>query len=245
MMRLVREHATHLLGASQEACNDLFGAEATARGLPQVVHNAVDPGRFRSLPADKFLLRRQLGLDGGGVLVGHVGRFEEVKNHDFLLRSFAALSRRFPDVRLVLAGDGPLRTRVMRQASATGLRDRVDFLGVVPHIPRLLAALDLFLFPSRWEGLGLALVEAQAAGIPCLVSDRVPREADIGLGLTVFRSLEDGPAAWADASAGLIGALPPLWPDRLKALRAGGYDIDSLARALSLVYSGAVPAVRI
>jgi len=202
-------------------------------------------GALRTDDLSQFLLVGELGLDGGGVLVGHVGRFEEVKNHDFLLRSFAALSRRFPDVRLVLAGDGPLRTRVMRQASATGLRDRVDFLGVVPHIPRLLAALDLFLFPSRWEGLGLALVEAQAAGIPCLVSDRVPREADIGLGLTVFRSLEDGPAAWADASAGLIGALPPLWPDRLKALRAGGYDIDSLARALSLVYSGAVPAVRI
>jgi glycosyltransferase involved in cell wall biosynthesis len=134
---------------------------------------------------------------------------------------------------------------VLRQASATGLQDRIDFLGVVPHIPRLLAALDLFLFPSRWEGLGLALVEAQAAGIPCLVSDRVPREADIGLGLTVFRSLEDGPAAWAEASAGLIGVSPPQWPDRLRALRAGGYDIDSLARVLSLVYSGAAPAVRI
>ena len=245
MMRMVREYATHLLGASQEACNDLFGAEATARGLPQGVHNAVEPDGFSPLPQDKFLLRRELGLHGNGVLVGHVGRFEEVKNHDFLIRSFVALSHRLSDVRLVLAGDGPLRTRVMQQASATGLQGRIDFLGIVPHIPRLLAALDLFLFPSRWEGLGLALVEAQAAGIPCLVSDRVPREADIGLGLTVFRSLEDGPAAWAEASAELIGASRPEWPDRFKALRAGGYDIDSLAKAFSLIYSGVATAVRI
>ncbi|HWQ14135.1 MAG TPA: glycosyltransferase, partial [Roseiflexaceae bacterium] len=108
--------------------------------------------------------------------------------------------------------------------------------GARDDIPALLGALDLFIFPSHYEGLGIALIEAQAAGVPVLASRAVPAESDVGLGLVRFASLEEGPARWAAAGAGLAAAPRPAWEERRRAIEAAGYDLERLVARLTAWY---------
>ncbi len=133
-------------------------------------------------------------------MIGHVGRFEEQKNHHFLLEVFAAASRTVPKLRLLLIGDGPLRPAIEKQVRALGLAERVVFAGVRADVPRLLCqVIDLVIFPSLYEGLGLVLIEAQAAGRHCLISDVIPAETDIIPECMHRLPLASGAAAWAEA----------------------------------------------
>jgi glycosyltransferase involved in cell wall biosynthesis len=133
-------------------------------------------------------------------VIGHVGRFHPQKNHALWLRILAAFAEREPRAVGLLVGDGALRPAIERQARAAGLAGRLRFAGVRADVPQLMqAAMDVFLFPSRHEGLGLVLVEAQAAGLACVISDVIPPEAD-ALPERVLRLPPSAPPAlWAQA----------------------------------------------
>lgn len=113
----------------------------------------------------------------GRLVVGHVGRFVSQKNDRFLLKTFSVFHKRHPEAWLVLVGAGPLEKEVRRQVDELGLVDDVVFFGLTDDVPAVLSSFDLFVFPSVYEGLGVAIIEAQAAGIPALVSDAVPSQA--------------------------------------------------------------------
>jgi glycosyltransferase EpsF len=119
-----------------------------------------------------------------------------------------------------------------------GIEGRVKFFGVCSEMPQILAALDVFLFPSVREGLGLAFIEAQAAGVPCLGSSSLPREVDLDIGLAAFQDLDDGPSPWAVSALVMAGNPRPEWTLREKALRARGYDIQSVSKELAGIYGG-------
>lgn len=236
MKATIRRHATHLLGASLDASVDLFGV-AAKRGLQgRILPNGIDLSSYANLDRQRSTARRELGMNSGELLVGHVGRFEPVKNHAFAVRTFYELLQKAPSARLILIGDGPLRSSIEEYVRRLGIEYLVTFMGLCSNVPRALAALDVFLFPSVREGLGLAFVEAQAAGVPCLGSSSLPREADLGIGLAAFQDLDDGPSAWAASAFALAGIPRPDWTRRKEALRNRGYDIRSVAQELAYTY---------
>ncbi|MEM2591902.1 MAG: glycosyltransferase [Thermofilaceae archaeon] len=204
-----------------------------------MIHYGIDPVPFGSLPKDKKASRVRLGLPEEGLLIGHVGRFDVQKNHRFLIEVFEALASRLPDARLILVGDGPLRPEIQKLVTSKGLQDRVLFLGVRTDVPEIMGCLDLFLFPSLWEGLGIVLLEAQAAGLPCVVSDVIPEEADLGIGLICRVNLKAPMDVWIDNTQRFLHNCPSR-PDsevRLCALRLAGYDIATSVSYLEGIYA--------
>jgi glycosyltransferase involved in cell wall biosynthesis len=213
--------ATRRVGCSRAACEALFGSGAQS----VVLRNAIEPARFRPMRADREAARARLGIAGTDLAMAHVGRFEDQKNHAFLVHVAAAVMRRHQGARLLLVGDGRLRLGVERACERLGIRRCVDFLGVRRDVPEILAASDVFVFPSAWEGLGIAVVEAQAAGVPAVVSEAVPLEADLRCGLFRRLALSRSAEEWAPAVEDAACAPRPKWEVRESALSAAGYDI--------------------
>ena len=199
MRRWIGRHATHGLAASRRAAASLFGAHWESDPRWRLLLYGLDLSPFREAP-DRERVRRELGLPSRAFVVGHVGRFVHQKNHAFVVEVFREVARREPSAHLLLVGVGELRGAVERQVSLAGLSERVVFAGPRPDVPRLMAgAMDAFLFPSRFEGLGLVLVEAQAAGLPCITSREVPEEADVIAPLLRRLALDQPAQDWAEA----------------------------------------------
>lgn len=220
--------ATAFWACSREAAGFLFPKGALNRRGYRFIPNGIEVERFRFDPAVREQVRGELGVEGQFV-IGHVGRLCDQKNQDFLLEVFAQVKRRRPESRLLLVGEGELLGRLKEKAGELGVAESVIFYGPASRVERLLWAMDVFAFPSRFEGLGIAAVEAQAAGTPVAASEFVPDEACAG---PIFRrlSLDAGAYAWADA---LLGACRPAdrasCADRVK---EAGFDISGVARQL-------------
>jgi glycosyltransferase involved in cell wall biosynthesis len=204
---LIRRYATMGLAASAKAGEALFTWRPTAAECPwRVLHYGIDLEPFK-LAADRLATRKDLGIPEGTLVVGHVGNLVPVKNHPLLIRAFAEMSRHDAKTILLLIGTGPLRADLDAQIAALGLTQRVIFAGARSDVPRLLmGAVDVFMFPSLWEGLPLAVVEAQAAGLPIVLSDKVSEEADIVPEQICRLSPEMDATAWADACLRLATA---------------------------------------
>lgn len=227
----IRFLATRRFACSLAAARFMFGASLTAAGKVDILRNAVDCAALRFDPVARARLRAEWQLTEDTLLLGHVGRFSPEKNHAFLLEVFRELRRRRSNVALLLVGDGPLRPALQQQVEEEGLERQVFFTGNRPDVPCLLSAMDVFLFPSRYEGFGAALVEAQAAGLPCVASDVIPEEAR--LLHTEFLPVGDA-AHWADRVCAL-GKVA----DRAAAeavVRQAGFDIREEGDCLSKYY---------
>jgi glycosyltransferase involved in cell wall biosynthesis len=191
--------ATDRLAASAPAGRALFGPDWPSREGDRVLHYGFDFRRFEA-PLDGTTVRRQLGIPPDAFVIGHVGRFDPVKNHAFLIEVMAEVARREPAAVLLLVGDGPTRRRTEELVAARGLSERVVFAGARSDVPELMrAAMDVLVLPSTEEGLGIVGLEAQAAGIWCLFSDRVPREVSVVPELTRFLALDRSTSTWASA----------------------------------------------
>lgn len=195
---LIARYATLGLAASKDAGRALFSGRA-GRCPWQVLHCGIDLAPFRPSHA-RDVVRSELGIPADSFVLGHIGNFTPAKNHQLLLRTFAAVAQRRGDAVLLMVGEGPLKSTIKAEVAKRGLKPMVVFAGSRTDIPRLLAgAIDVFVFPSTWEGLGLAAVEAQAAGVPVLLSDRIPAEADVVKGLIRRVSVDADPEEWARA----------------------------------------------
>jgi len=209
--------ATHGLAVSKPAACNLFGEDWEADGRFRVLPYGIDLRPFVE-PAIREEIRRELGIPLTSAVVGHVGRFDPQKNHRFLLEIARAVLTKRPDVDFLLIGDGPLRSEMETRVRQMGLSHKIHFAGIRTDVPRLmLGAMDLFLFPSLYEGFGLCVMEAQAAGLRCLVSDTVPNEV-VRLPESVeFLSLSAGKDHWATQVIEWLDArqpeMTPLWND--------------------------------
>lgn len=196
--------------------------------------NGVDAARFAQIDtARRAALRAELGVGENDILYGHIGRFTQQKNHPFLLELFAALLERQPNAKLVLLGEGDGLAAAKAQAAPLG--DRVVFAGVKSNTADYYHAMDAFLLPSLFEGLPVVLVEAQAAGLPCFVSDTVDPSAAFADGV---RFIPLDRAKWVDT---LAGAALPRNPNALEQTRAAGYDICLTAQKLQEFYLSKYP----
>lgn len=201
MTALLLFAATEGVAVSTSAAEALFGRHWRGRGRYRVIPLGLDLTAYEppgDAAAKRAATRASFGFGPDTVLVGHVGWFIPVKNHAFLMQVFAEVSRRVPGARLLLIGVGELTEAVQQQAERLGLREQVVFAGSRGDVPDLLRAMDVFVFPSRSEGLGLALIEAQVAGLPCVLADHLPAESRLP-GARLFPvPLAAGPQAWAD-----------------------------------------------
>ncbi|MGB3423173.1 MAG: glycosyltransferase [Castellaniella sp.] len=160
--------STHV---SRDAVEAYERAGAVPRGRMRPVLNGIDVQVFAGAPELRTQSRQRVGPPLGDRLLLSVGRLAEEKDHAGLLRAFARLAPQCPDVRLWIAGDGPLRDALLRQRAALGLNDRVAFLGARQDVPDLMRAADVFVLPSRFEGFGLVVAEAMACGTPVVATD--------------------------------------------------------------------------
>ncbi|CAM3610522.1 glycosyltransferase [Deinococcus frigens] len=222
---------THRLAVSSEAAAALYGPD-WARAGARLVTLGIDLDGVRT-PVDAQHLRASLGLQAGVPVIGHVGQFRAQKNHLFLLEIFAAYLERCGPAQLVLVGDGPERQAIEARVQALGLTGSVHLLGSRPDVVRLLQAMDVFVFPSLFEGLSLALVEAQVAGLPCVVSDAVSGETRLKGAAYLSLPLDAAPVLWADAVSRALGLGRPV-PD------ASAFDISERAAELMDDYRQAV-----
>lgn len=178
MRRLLDCHATMGLACSAKAAEDLYGEDWKRNKRRRVLCYGIDLVPYEAATSSAAT-RNELGIQQATFVVGHVGRMTAAKNHFFLLDVFKALKEQHADSALVLVGDGELANAVRARANQLGISQHVRFLGNRRDVPRLMATFDVFAFPSTFEGLGIVLVEAQAAGIPSVISDAIPEEAAI------------------------------------------------------------------
>lgn len=199
---LSRVTATDWFACGEDAGVYLFGRRAFDRGRVRLLYNAIDLDDYRCSEDQALRARAAAGLEGA-VVVGNVGRFTEQKNQLFALEVFRAFRKRRPDSRLLLVGSGPMLQQVRDRAAELGLSDAVLFPGSDPQPAKYYRLMDVFLFPSTYEGLGIVALEAQAASLPVLASDAVPREAAVS-GHMRFLSLDASAEAWARALEQLL-----------------------------------------
>ena len=219
--------ATHLFACSEAAGDFMFPGQAVT-----VIKNGIESDKFRYDPALRAEIRRELGL-GDELVLGHVGRFMPVKNHAFLIDVLAETKKLRPDARLLLVGEGPLKEQTARKAEELGLADSVLFLGLRSDVHRILQAADVFGMPSLYEGLGIAAVEAQAAGLPCVLSDTVPGACKL-TDPVEFLPLEESPALWAEH---ILAAASAQRRDTREQIVSAGYDIRNIADYLQEFYT--------
>jgi len=223
--------------SSSHAGRYLYGNHWAESGKATVLPNAFDIDPYVSFDRDKRMaLRKELGVPERALVLGHVGRFASQKNHAFLVSVMKTLMSLDSDVYLVLVGDGPLRRQIENEVVSSGLEGRVRFLGMRSEIPQLLNVFDVFVFPSLYEGLGIAVIEAQAAGVPCVVSSAVPSEVDLGLGLVKFLNLSGSLHEWCAAILEQSRRTRPAAEVVAATLRERGYDIRSSVDRLLKLY---------
>lgn len=174
----IRYIADYLLACSDEAGKWLFGKKVLGKNNYMLLKNAIDIDKYTFNQAIRKEMRKKLDIEEKFV-IGHVGSFSYPKNHKFLVKIFSEVFKNNKDSVLLLLGDGVLRDEIINQVKQLGLNGFVYFVNNVENVNDYLQAMDVFVFPSIYEGLGIALIEAQAAGLPCVVSDAVPKEAFI------------------------------------------------------------------
>jgi glycosyltransferase involved in cell wall biosynthesis len=237
MARLIRTQCTDGLAASELAAAAMFGPDRGTDRRFRILHCGIDLAPFRS-PADPAAVRGEFGFSTEDTIFGHVGRFDAQKNHAFLADIAAEIAQREPRARFLLVGEGPLRPSIEGRFRNLGIGDRTVFVGSRPDVPRLmLGAMDKFLFPSLYEGLGLVLVEAQAANLPSIVSDKVPAEAIVVPSLVRSVSLGKPAAVWAE-SALRQGEHAPC---ALAEVERSPFNISVSVEALTRVYCKQAP----
>lgn len=218
---LLNRIATVKLAPSKLAAEFMFGTSSDVK----LLNNGVNLRLFhydmqnREKIREEFCLRDQF-------VVGHIGRFNKQKNHRYLLEVFGEMSKRRDDAVLLLVGAGEDHDKICQWISELSLEDKVILAGQRFDIPQILSAMDVFVFPSLYEGMPNTVIEAQAAGLPCVIADTITREANI-TGLVQYLPLSLSPVAWADVA---LNAVSRVRKDTTEDFLKHGYDIDSVVR---------------
>jgi glycosyltransferase involved in cell wall biosynthesis len=175
--KLVELLATDFWACSQEAGRWLFPNIETKKVV--IIPNAIPMSSFAFSKNARYSIRKKLCIRPDTFVFGHVGRFEDQKNHLFLISLFGELCRIEKNVKLLLVGDGVLRSSIEAEIHQLRLEKQVQIIGSVQDIAPYYSAMDAFLFPSKFEGFGMAALEAQVSGLPCVVSDRLSSSVNL------------------------------------------------------------------
>lgn len=222
----IARYATKLMACGEDAGKWMF------RGAPfEILSNAIPAAEYSFNEEQKRIQRENWQIQPNELLVGHVGNFTFQKNHLFLLDIFNEIQQMTP-AKLILVGKKLQRNDIEEKIQELGLQDKVIIAGIRSDVPDLLQAMDVFLFPSLHEGLPLTMVEAQASGLPCLISDKVPIECKMTDAVQQI-ALMDSPEIWAERA---IEAAKTPRKNTYEEIKAAGYDIVENAKRLQKMY---------
>ncbi|MBF8149563.1 glycosyltransferase family 1 protein [Winogradskyella sp. F6397] len=225
----VTKVATHYFACGEKAGNWLFGYKNKTKVT--IINNAINASLFTYDAIEAKKIKNELNLENKKV-IGHIGRFNEQKNHFFLIKIFNELYKKDENCVLLLIGDGNLKTKLKEEAKRLNIDKNIHFLGLRDNIPELLQAFDLFLFPSLYEGLPVTLIEAQASGIKIITSNTVTKEVDI-TNLITYIDLDRPAEEWADY---VLANIDYKRKNTLSKIKQEGYDIFENAKKLQNFY---------
>ena len=234
----IARDATMGLGCSHQAAANLFGSNWQRDRRWRIFYCGIDLTKFNNV-VDSAAVRAEFGIPADAFTIGHVGRFQEQKNHKFLIEIAAEVAKREPKMRFLLMGDGPLRSQVEQKVKQMGLANQIIFAGVQPQIPRLmLGAMDVFLLPSLHEGLPVVGLEAQAAGLPFILSDVITEEVDLVKPLIHRISLSQPASVWANTILSLRNTVSNITPAHsLALLENSKFNIACSINSLTKIYT--------
>ena len=223
--RLIMKHSK----VERFACSEPAGRWMYGNRPFTVVHNAIDLDLFAFDSVKREQIRREFAISDKQPVFGHIANFVACKNHSFLMKIYRDIATKLPEARFFCLGGGDLRNRIMGEAAELGIGEKVIFTGMRPDSDAFLSAMDVLVFPSIYEGLPLTLIEAQASGIPMLISDTVNHAAEVTKGLCHWESLQEYSEEWAKEAIQLWNSNPTRSCQR-EALAKAGFDIRELAK---------------
>lgn len=227
--RNITYYANQLLACSESSAAWLF---KESRSKAAIIKNGVNLEEFNYSLAERFEMREILGIRKTDFVIGHVGRFCKMKNQDFALKIFVEVLKRKPSSILLFVGEGETRQEIESRAEELGVSDKTIFLGVREDVNKIYQTLDVLLYPSKDECLGNVLLEAQACGIPCVVSATISDEVIVCRDLINKLSLSDNTEKWINT----ISSINQTRHSRSKALKRAGYDVKDIAKELEEKY---------
>ena len=223
----IHKYPTHCFSCGTKAGKWLFGEKANFK----VMNNAVDARSFTFDPDLSDNIRKELDIENKHVL-GHVGRFTQQKNHAYLIHVYAEVLKRNSNCVLLLIGTGPLENEIKLLSKQLGITKQIKFLGMRTNIAELLQAIDVFIFPSFFEGLPVTLIESQAAGLKILASDTITDEVKLTNDIS-YLSINESPGIWANK---INSFLPVKKKNNLDLIVQNNYDIISNALEIETFY---------
>ncbi|MCQ6534398.1 glycosyltransferase family 1 protein [Bacillus mycoides] len=228
----IKKFATHYYACSKEAAEWMYGRFIRPDSIT-IIPNGIDTGKFTFSNRNYDMKRKELGISKDKLVIGHVGRFAKVKNHDFLINLFKVINEKKQGSKLLLIGDGLLLDTIRNKVQELGISNDVLFLKEREDVSELMQAMDILVMPSLYEGLPLSLVEAQASGLPCIVSDTVSKEAAL-TDLIEFISLGNNIMHWSDRV--LLKSSVKDRKQYNEIVKNSGYDISQTSKMLEGVY---------
>lgn len=238
MQQLIRVTSTHFLACSQAAAKYLFGKEVVNYEkytyIPNMINydSLLEPNQRAIQQFNKFYQLENR------FVIGHVGRLAEVKNHRFLIDLIDQIRKVNDKALLLLIGDGLLRSELELIVQEKQLQQHVIFAGLQNDVSSALYNMDVFVFPSLFEGLGIVLLEAQLCGLPCFVSEAIQPEADLGMGLMMKLQLSEGVEAWSNKILSKELKKEISLVEKQNALSNKGYITDQIINSLMTIYKG-------
>ena len=226
-MKQIPKYATHMFACGKQAGDWMFSGKKYT-----IIRNAIDAKRYQYSTLEDEGVRKEWGLLGKNV-IGHVGNFTPAKNHAFLFEIFKEISKRNSESTLLLVGGGDGLSNAKTLADTMGIAEKVIFTGIRSDVHRLMQAMNVFVFPSLYEGLPVTMIEAQASALPCVISDHVSVECIVTEGLVTVKKLDESPAEWAEH---ILQRINQTRQDHICEVKASGYDINTEAKRLEELY---------
>lgn len=220
----IRYQANYFLACSEEAGSWLFGKKILKNENYFTIKNAVLGEKFFFDSEKRKIVRDRLNIDSTEIVIGNVGRATKVKNQLFLLDILVEL-KKVKNAKLLILGDGDLLSEIKEKSKLLGVFDNCIFLGNVKDVDTYYHAMDIFVFPSLWEGLGISVVEAEISGLKCFISQNIPKSVDIGANLLKIINLNQPASIWSKT---ILENLNYTRKTPLLEFRNSGYDINDL-----------------
>lgn len=224
--------ATHLFTCSDLAAKWAFSEDSIKAGNVIQINNGVDPQKYKYDEKKRVEFRQSIGVKDE-LVVGHIGRLSKQKNHEFLIEAFQEVLRLIPDAKLLLCGTGDLEEKLKHSVDSKGISRNVIFYGVTKDVPAVLSAIDVFAFPSLFEGLPVVGIEAQASGVPIVASDTISTDVIVSPCWHTL-SLNESPSTWANEIIACYRNGKRL--DTEQMIQDAGFDIRKTVEMITKIY---------